>query len=171
MNQPSDDHAGSGGALQRIEDQLTDINARIARLALALGVSLDNEHDIQAALTTLKPVDIGTERRVMPDRRGGTRGGSDRRKGASRLEAARPAGLALWRRGAVRGAGRRRVDPAGHAGGRGASGAAWFPAGIRRECIWTARPRRAPGDAVARQAVPLTGTQAAQAAGFEFAAR
>jgi hypothetical protein len=86
MNQPSDDHAGSGGALQRIEDQLTDINARIARLALALGVSLDNEHDIQAALTTLKPVDIGTERRVMPDRRGGTRGGSDRRKGASRLE-------------------------------------------------------------------------------------
>ncbi len=169
MNQPSADDAGSGGALQRIEDQLTDINARIARLALALGVSLDNEHDIQVALTTLKPVDIGTERRVMPDRRGGTRGGSDRRKGASRLElrcwsCVMAQRCGMWSRWAPHrpGVSCRR------------SRGVWRSVVSSRdptECIWTARRRRAPGDAVARQAVPLAGTQAAQAAGFEFAAR
>ena len=86
MNEPLAGSTGTEAQLLRMEHQLTEINARIARLALALGVSLENEHEVQAALTTLKPPDIGVDRRTTPDRRGGSRNGQDRRKGATRME-------------------------------------------------------------------------------------
>lgn len=86
MNNPTAGMPGTAAQLQRMENQLTDLNARIARLALALGVPLDTEHDVQAALTSLQPPVIAIERRVTADRRGASRGGSDRRRGASRLE-------------------------------------------------------------------------------------
>lgn len=83
-----EDSAGLGAATPwtRMEHQLTEINARIARLAMALGVSLDNEQQIQAALTSLQPPVLPVERRVTPDRRTGGRGGADRRMGATRME-------------------------------------------------------------------------------------
>ena len=84
-----DSLAGStstGAQMLRMENQLTEINARIARLALALGVSLENEHEIQSALTSLKPQAVDVDRRTTPDRRGGARNGQDRRKGATRME-------------------------------------------------------------------------------------
>lgn len=86
MDEPLAGSTGTEAQLLRMEHQLTEINARIARLALALGVSLDSEHEVQAALTSLQAPAIAVDRRVTPDRRGGTRGGRDRRMGAARTE-------------------------------------------------------------------------------------
>lgn len=86
MNEPLAGSSGTDAQLLRMEHQLTEINARIARLAMALGVSLENEHEVQAALTTLQPPPIDVDRRKTPDRRGGSRSGQDRRKGATRME-------------------------------------------------------------------------------------
>jgi hypothetical protein len=36
--------------LQRMESSIEELNARIARLAIALGVSLDSEHDVQRVM-------------------------------------------------------------------------------------------------------------------------
>lgn len=66
--------------LARNEALLHDINARIARLAIALGVSLHSEQEISDAIHGLQAQPVPVERRGTGERRTGARsGGAERR--------------------------------------------------------------------------------------------
>ena len=54
--------------LDRMEHSIEEINARIARLAIALGISLDNEEHIASVLHALSSEPVPVERRA--DRQG-----------------------------------------------------------------------------------------------------
>ena len=60
LNPPADEQAL---LLQRNETLLHDLNARIARLAIALGVSLQNEQEISDAIHSLQGSPVEQERR------------------------------------------------------------------------------------------------------------
>jgi hypothetical protein len=60
--------------LQQMVSSIEAINARIARLAMALGVTLANEHEVAEVMS--RPVALLQERRDTPERRAGPRSGS-----------------------------------------------------------------------------------------------
>lgn len=65
--------------LERRVDSLGELNARIARLAMGLGLSLQKEPDIQRVIAYQNP-QVSVERRSQSDRRTGPRAvSSDRR--------------------------------------------------------------------------------------------
>lgn len=73
--------------LQRNEVLMRDLNARIARLAIGLGVPLQSEQDITEAIHSLRHPALAEERRSGEDRRGGGRSsGPDRRVSYQREE-------------------------------------------------------------------------------------
>lgn len=80
---PREEHLSLTSEEQRMEQTLKELSARIARLAIGLGVSLETEDEIAKAMShhTARPVDH--ERRTTPDRRGAARAGmtADRRRG------------------------------------------------------------------------------------------
>jgi hypothetical protein len=62
-----------------MESSFEDLNARIARLAIGLGISLDTDHEVSRALGFhLAPAEA-QERRAPTDRREGNRANTDRR--------------------------------------------------------------------------------------------
>lgn len=62
---PEADHQSQ--RLHQMESSIEAINARIARLAMALGVSLRSEADLAQVLT--RPAAVASERRSTPERR------------------------------------------------------------------------------------------------------
>ena len=66
--------------LERNQALLHDMNARIARLAIALGVSLHNEQQIADAIHGLQTPQVALERRSSGERRSGARGGTAERR-------------------------------------------------------------------------------------------
>ncbi len=75
--------------LQRLGTSIEELNARIARLAIALGVSLQNDHEVVSAMNHSSATSVVTERRsAAPDRRAGSRSdsGSDRRVAYKHVE-------------------------------------------------------------------------------------
>lgn len=68
--------------LHQMESSIEELNTRIARLAIGLGVSLQNEVEIARVMSQQHPAAaVTTERRDSPDRREASRTGSgpDRR--------------------------------------------------------------------------------------------
>lgn len=67
--------------LQQMVSSIEAINARIARLAMALGVTLANEHEVAAVMSRPVAVALLQERRETPERRAGprTESGPERR--------------------------------------------------------------------------------------------
>lgn len=55
--------------LRQMASAIEALNARIARLAIGLGVSLDSNDDVVSAMTWLAPSSVAQERRVAPERR------------------------------------------------------------------------------------------------------
>lgn len=75
--------------LQRMGTSIEELNARIARLAIALGVSLQSDHEVIRAMNHASAPGMSTERRsAAPDRRAGSRSdsGSDRRVASKHVE-------------------------------------------------------------------------------------
>ncbi len=101
---PIDGHAGDDPVadhLRRMGDSAHALSARIARLAVALGVNLDNDAELEQVLhidAVRVPV---PDRRVTPDRRAAPRTGmsTDRRKSHMREELR---GLLVLRYGVAR---------------------------------------------------------------------
>lgn len=64
-----------------MESSISEINTRIARLAIALGVSLQNDHEVTQVIQRPRPLAQAVERRSGMDRRAGDRASSspDRR--------------------------------------------------------------------------------------------
>ena len=83
--------------LDRMEHTMGDINARIARLAMALGVSLQSDDDITRAISRPKAAAHPVERRESADRRGDLRASSPERRVAHQWEELR--GLLVLRYG------------------------------------------------------------------------
>lgn len=73
--------------------RLVELSGRIARLAIALGVNLDDTQQVSALLQRVAPVAV--ERRVQPDRRTSDRPGSPDRRVAHKHAELR--GLVLMR--------------------------------------------------------------------------
>lgn len=70
------DWSSRTGRLHDMASSLAMLNARIARLAIALGVSLENAVEV-AQVMSRPPLDgVATERRASSDRRGSSRAGS-----------------------------------------------------------------------------------------------
>lgn len=72
------DSASAGGdaeysQLHRMENSIGEINARIARLAIALGVSLQSDADVVSVINRPKVPSLANDRRVTQDRRANTR--------------------------------------------------------------------------------------------------
>jgi hypothetical protein len=81
---PADEHLRM---LERNETLLHDLNARIARLAIALGVSLHSEQEITDVIHELQAPAVSLERRGNSERRMGERsGGAERRVSYLRAE-------------------------------------------------------------------------------------
>lgn len=76
------------GEQQRIAHTIEGLNARIARLAIGLGVSLKTNDDVARAMTRGAVVAVEYERRVTPERRTASRPGAtaDRRQSHQRDE-------------------------------------------------------------------------------------
>lgn len=55
--------------LRQMASAIEALNARIARLAIGLGVSLDSNDDVVSAMTWLAPSSVAPERRLAPERR------------------------------------------------------------------------------------------------------
>lgn len=75
--------------LHQMESSIEELNTRIARLAIGLGVSLQNEVEIARVMSQQHPAAaVTTERRDSPDRREAARTGSgpDRRASHMREE-------------------------------------------------------------------------------------
>jgi len=98
MSSPSDPAADNETPeyklLERRVDALGDLNARIARLAMGLGLSLRQEPDIQRVITYQKP-HVSVERRTQSDRRSGVRSSSSDRRASQQWEELR--GLVVLR--------------------------------------------------------------------------
>src|SRR5664279_310017 len=62
------------------------LNARIARLAIGLGVSLRNQADVALLMALSQEAVVTKERRLAPDRRRTPRPGPDRRRADRREE-------------------------------------------------------------------------------------
>lgn len=58
-----------------MENFMEDINSRIARLSIALGISLQSEADVAAVINQLRNMSVTQERRQTPERRVGERAG------------------------------------------------------------------------------------------------
>lgn len=71
--------------LERRVDSLGELNARIARLAMGLGLSLRQEPDIQRVITYQAP-HVSVERRSQADRRTGPRAVSSDRRASRQWE-------------------------------------------------------------------------------------
>ena len=69
--------------LRRKMESFGQLNARIARLAMGLGLSLAQEADLQRVLAFQKPSVLHERRGQQADRRGGQRGGSSSDRRAS----------------------------------------------------------------------------------------
>ena len=80
--------------LERRVDSLGELNARIARLAMGLGLSLRQEPDIQRVITYQSP-HVSVERRSQSDRRTGARASSSDRRASRQWEELR--GLVVLR--------------------------------------------------------------------------
>jgi hypothetical protein len=72
--------------LDRMEHSIEEINARIARLAIALGISLDNEEHIASVLHAPPSEPVPVERRADRQGHGRPWGGLDRRVAHTRQE-------------------------------------------------------------------------------------
>ena len=75
--------------LQRMGASIEDLNTRIARLAIALGISLKNNDEVTQAMSQLQAPPVPAERRSDAlDRRAGARseGSADRRLSYKRVE-------------------------------------------------------------------------------------
>jgi hypothetical protein len=83
--EPASDEDMIAQQLKRMQGTLEDINARIARLAIALHIPLKTNHDVERAMHRHQVPAVPFERRVSPDRRNEVREGStsDRRVGLS----------------------------------------------------------------------------------------
>ena len=75
-----------GARLDRMEHSIVELNARIARLAIALGISLDNEEHIASVLHEAPPPAVPVERRADRQGHGRPWGGLDRRVAHTRRE-------------------------------------------------------------------------------------
>ena len=64
------------GRLHDMASSLATLNARIARLAIALGSPLDNAAEVAKVISRPAPGVVSTERRAASDRRGSARAGS-----------------------------------------------------------------------------------------------
>lgn len=71
--------------LERRVESLGELNARIARLAMGLGLSLHKEPDIQRVIAYQSP-HVSLERRSLPDRRAGPRAVSTDRRASRQWE-------------------------------------------------------------------------------------
>lgn len=78
---PPSDAEPQARRLQQMEASIEAINVRIARLAMALGVSLTSEHEVAQVMSRPAAVAVALERRGTPERRTGSRteGGPERR--------------------------------------------------------------------------------------------
>jgi hypothetical protein len=72
--------------LDRMEHSIEEINARIARLAIALGISLDNEDDLASVLHAPPQEPVPVDRRADRHGHGRPWGGLDRRVAHTRQE-------------------------------------------------------------------------------------
>ena len=63
--------------LHHMESSIEALNARIARLAIALGVSLQNNDEVQRVMSRQQTSVVSLERRVTPDQPPASRTGSD----------------------------------------------------------------------------------------------
>jgi hypothetical protein len=71
-----------------MESFMEDINIRIARLSIALGISLQKEEDVAAVIHQLRGMSVTEDRRSAPERRAGERAAmsAERRKSYFRSE-------------------------------------------------------------------------------------
>jgi hypothetical protein len=71
-----------------MESFMEDINIRIARLSIALGISLQKEEDVAAVIHQLRGMSVTEDRRSAPERRTGERAAmsAERRKSYFRSE-------------------------------------------------------------------------------------
>jgi hypothetical protein len=76
------DHA----QLDRMERSIEELNSRIARLAIALGISLDDDEHIASVLHAPPPEPVSVERRAERHGHGRPWGGLDRRVAHTRRE-------------------------------------------------------------------------------------
>lgn len=70
-----------------MENFMEDINSRIARLSIALGISLKSEADVVAVINQLRNMSVTPERRHTADRRAGERAGMSAERRASYFRA------------------------------------------------------------------------------------
>ena len=81
MTEQMSDEAVQALRLHHMESSIEVLNARIARLAIGLGISLKNDFEMAHVMLRQQVPDGLTERRLTPDRREATRAdaGPDRR--------------------------------------------------------------------------------------------